>query len=75
MSRKKMRIAIAAIALSLAGAVSSAQAGSDQSEWRGGYHIGPFGQRLGGHRFRGLFAFAPRTTRHVHAYRHHRYYY
>jgi len=69
MSRKKILIAIAAIGLSIAGPVCSAQAASEQSEWRGGYHIGPFGQRLGGHNFRGLFAFA-----HWHR-RHHRYYY
>jgi len=75
MSRKKMLIAIAAIALSIAGTVSTTQAGSDQSDWRGGYHIGPIGQRLGGHNFRGLFALAPLTTRHVRVYRRHRYYY
>ena len=43
---KKMLIA-AAVVLSIAGAVSSAQAGSDQSEDRGGINIGPLGQVFG----------------------------
>ena len=43
---KKMLIA-AAVVLSIAGAVSSAQAGSDQSEDRGGSNIGPLGQVFG----------------------------
>ena len=47
MKRKKMLIAIAAVALGIAGAVSSAQAGSDQSEDRGGIEIGPLGQVFG----------------------------
>jgi hypothetical protein len=43
---KKM-LAAAAIVLSIAGAASSAQAGSDQSEDRGGIKIGPMGQVFG----------------------------
>jgi len=72
MKRKKMLIAIAAVALGIAGAVSSAQAGNDREE-RGGFRIGPFGQRMGGPLARGAFAFAPRHFR-VHR-RYYRYYY
>lgn len=75
MRRKIMLIALAAVSVGIAGAVSSAQAASDQSEWRGGYKIGPFGQRFGGPRARGIFAFAPLPGRHFRLHRRHYYYY
>ena len=50
MRRKTMLITIAALALGIAGAVSSAQAGSkdDDGASAGGIKIGPLGQWLGG---------------------------
>jgi|SRR5215469_15578835 len=48
MSRKKMLITIAAVALGIAGAVSSAQAGSKDDDDVGGIKIGPRGQVFGG---------------------------
>ena len=51
MSRKKMLIAMTAVALGIAGAVSSAQAGNDKyddSAGQGGIKIGPLGQTFGG---------------------------
>jgi hypothetical protein len=76
MSRKKMLIAIAAVALGIAGAISTAQAGSkdDAEAHQGGIKVGPFGQRFGGPPTRGLFAFAPLRHVRVHG-RHYRYYY
>jgi hypothetical protein len=79
MSRKKMLIAIAAVALGITGAVSSVQAGNDKYDdgsGQGGIKIGPLGQRFGGSPTGGAFAFAPLTTRHVRVNgRHYRYYY
>ena len=74
-----MLIAIAAVALGIAGAVSSAQAGNDKyddSAGQGGIKVGPLGQRFGGPPTGGAFAFAPLTTRHVRVHgRPYRYYY
>ena len=69
MSRKRILIALIAVALGIAAAVSSAQAGARDDDGYGGSKIGPFGQRFGGHHFRGLFAFARWHGRH------HPYYY
>jgi hypothetical protein len=76
MSRKKMLVAMTAVALGIAGAVSTAQAGNDRDvNDRGGIKIGPLGQRFGGPPTGGAFAFAPLTTRHVRVHgRHYRYY-
>jgi hypothetical protein len=77
MSRKKM-LAIAAVALGIAGAISTAQAGGkdDAEANQGGIKIGPLGQRFGSPPTRGFFAFAPLTTRHVRVHgRHYRYHY
>ena len=65
MSRKKMLIAITAVALGIAGAVSSAQAGSkdDDGAGVGGIKIGPLGQTFGGPPASGAFAYAPLTTK------------
>jgi hypothetical protein len=79
MSRKKMLVAITAVALGIVGAASSAQAGNDKYDdgnGQGGIRIGPLGQRLGGPPRGGAFAFAPLTTRHVRVHgRPYRYYY
>jgi hypothetical protein len=65
MSRKKMLIAIAAVALGIAGAVSSAQAGNDKyDDGQGGIRIGPLGQRFVPNASR-AFASAPLTTKQV----------
>jgi hypothetical protein len=50
MNRKKMLIVVAAVALGIAGAVSSAQAGGkDDDGWgQGGIKTGPLGQSFGG---------------------------
>ena len=67
MSRKKM-LAIAAVALGIAGAVSSAQAGNDKYDdgnGQGGIKIGPLGQSFGSPNASGTFASAPRTTKRV----------
>jgi hypothetical protein len=72
MSRKKTLIAIAAVALGIAGAVSSAQAGNDKYDDGGqvrGIKIGPLGQRFGSPPAPGAFAFAPRSRAQVRAYR------
>ena len=62
---------VLAVALVL-GAAAAAQASSsrdDNGGYTGGYHIGPFGQWLGGsafrpfywgHRYRGVYAYGPR---------------
>ena len=65
MSRKKMLIAMTAVALGIAGAVSSAQAGSkdDDGAGVGGIKIGPLGQWFGGAPAPRAFAFAPLTTK------------
>jgi hypothetical protein len=78
MSRKKMLVAMTAVALGIAGAVSTAQAGSkdDAEAHQGGIKVGPLGQRFDSPRASGAFAFAPLTTRHVRVHgRHYRYYY
>ena len=71
MSRKKMLIAMTAVALGIAGAVSSAQAGNDKYDDGGqtrGIKIGPLGQRFGAPPAPGAFAFVPRTRAQVRAY-------
>ena len=68
MSRKKMLIAMTAVALGIAGAVSSAQAGNDKyddSAGQGGIKVGPLGQWFGGPPAKGAFASAPLTTKQV----------
>jgi hypothetical protein len=68
MSRKKMLIAIAAVALGIAGAVSSVQAGNDRYDDGGqvrGIKVGPLGQRFGGPPANGVFASAPLATKQV----------
>jgi len=64
---KKMLMVIAAVALGIAGAVSSAQAGGkDDDGWgAGGIKTGPLGQSLGGPPASGAFASAPLTTKQV----------
>ena len=67
MSTKK-KLAIAAVALGIAGAVSSAQAGNDKYDdgnGQGGIKIGPLGQSFGSLNTSGTFASAPLTTKHV----------
>ena len=71
MSRNKMLIAVAAIALGIAGAVSSVQAGNDKYDdgnGQGGIKIGPLGQRFSAPPAPGAFAFVPRTRAQVRAY-------
>jgi hypothetical protein len=76
MNRKKMLIVAAAVALGIAGAVSSAQAGAQDDGERGGIKVGPLGQTFGGPPAGYAFAFAPLTTRHVRVHgRPYRYYY
>jgi hypothetical protein len=67
MSRKKMLVTIAAIALGIAGAVSSAQAGGkDDDGWAaGGIKVGPLGQTFGAPPAENTFGYAPLTTKHV----------
>ena len=71
MSRKKMLMAIAAVALGIAGAVSSAQAGSKDDDGAnvGGIKVGPLGQWFGGppagYAAPLAFGSAPLTTKHV----------
>jgi len=68
MSRKKMLITIAALALGIAGAVSSAQAGGkDDDGWGvGGIKIGPLGQTFGAPPAENTFGYVPLTsTKHV----------
>jgi cytochrome oxidase Cu insertion factor (SCO1/SenC/PrrC family) len=66
MNRKKMLIAVAAVALGIAGAVSSAQAGNDKDEYdHGGIKIGPLGQTFGAPPASEVFASAPLTTKHI----------
>jgi hypothetical protein len=71
MSKKKMLMVIAAVALGFAGAVSSAQAGSKDDDGAPvrGIKIGPLGQTFGGPSASGAFAFAPLTRAQVRAYR------
>ena len=67
MSRNKMLIAVAAIALGIAGAVSSAQAGGkDDDGWAaGGIKNGPLGQWFGVPPAENTFGYVPLTTKHV----------
>jgi hypothetical protein len=65
MSRKKMLITIVAVALGIAGAASSVQAGNDHDEERGGFKIGPLGQWMGGPPASEALASAPLTTKQV----------
>jgi hypothetical protein len=71
MSRKKMLIAMTAVALGIAGAVSSAQAGSKDDDGAPvrGIKVGPLGQRFGSPPAPGAFALAPLTRAQVRAYR------
>jgi hypothetical protein len=64
MSRKTMLITIAALALGIAGAVSSVQAGSkdDDGAREGGIKIGPLGQQFGAPPAEYAFGYAPLTT-------------
>ena len=68
MTRKKM-LTIVAVALGIAGAVSSAQAGNDKyddSSGQGGIKVGPLGQTFGGPPAGEISASAPLTTKQVH---------
>ena len=71
MSKKKMLMVVAAVALGIAGAVSSAQAGGkDDDGWaEGGIKVGPLGQWFGAPpaEYAAPLAFgsAPLTTKHV----------
>ena len=65
MIRKNMLITIAAVALGIAGAVSSAQAGSKDDDDAGGIKVGPIGQTFGAPPASGAFASAPLTTKQV----------
>jgi hypothetical protein len=64
---RKLLITIAAVALGIAGAVSSAQAGGkdDDGANAGGIKIGPLGQTFGAPPATGAFASAPLTTKKV----------
>ena len=64
---KKMLMIIAALALGIAGAVSSAQAGGkDDDGWAaGGIKVGPLGQTFGTPPAENTFGYAPLTTKHV----------
>jgi hypothetical protein len=68
MSRKKMLVAITAVALGIAGAASTAQAGNDRDDdgdGQGGIKVGPLGQTFGAPPAGGVFASAPLTTKQV----------
>jgi len=67
MSRKKMLIAVTAVALGIAGAVSSAQAGSkdDDGAGVGGIKVGPLGQWFGAPPAEYTFGYAPLTSKQV----------
>jgi hypothetical protein len=66
MNRKKMLIAIAAVGLGIAGAISTAQAGNDRDvDEHAGIKIGPLGQVFGGPPAGEVFASAPWTTKQV----------
>ena len=62
-----MLIAMTAVALGIAGAVSSAQAGSkdDDGAGVGGIKIGPLGQTFGGPPASEVFGYAPLTTKKI----------
>jgi len=67
MSKKKMLMVVAAVALGFAGAVSSAQAGGkDDDGWGvGGIKTGPLGQTFGAPPAENTFGYVPLTTKHV----------
>jgi hypothetical protein len=67
MSTKKMLMVIAALALGIAGAVSSAQAGSkdDDGAGVGGIKVGPLGQSFGAPPAEYSFGYAPLSTKQV----------
>ena len=67
MSRKKMLMVVAAVALGIAGAVSSAQAGGkDDDGWGvGGIKTGPLGQTFGAPPAENTFGYVSLTTKHV----------
>ena len=75
MNRKKMLITIAAVALGIAGAVSTAQAGGkdDDGANAGGIKVGPLGQWLGAPPAEYTFGYVPQTTKHVRGKRERRY--
>ena len=72
MNRNKMLMIIAAVTLGIAGAVSSAQAGSKDDDDVGGSKIGPTGQWFGAPPAGYAFGYAPLTTKHVRGKREHR---
>ena len=69
MSKTKILITIAAVALGIAGAISSAQAGNDKYDDGGqtrGIKIGPLGQTFGAPPAENTFGYVPLTsTKHV----------
>jgi len=67
MSTKKMLMVIAAVALGIAGAVSSAQAGGkdDDGASVGGIKVGPLGQWFGAPPAEYTFGYVPQTTKQV----------
>ena len=64
---RKLLITNAALALGIAGAVSSAQAGGkdDDGAGVGGIKVGPLGQWFGAPPAENTFGYAPLTTKHV----------
>lgn len=73
MNRKALITLFAALALGVAGAVSSAQAGDRDDGPSGGYRVGPFGQVFGDSYTRGrrdtgtnAYGLAPVPARHGH---------
>ena len=67
MSKKKMLMVVAAVALGIAGAVSSAQAGGKDDDGAnvGGIKVGPLGQRFGAPPAEYTFGYAPLTSKQV----------
>jgi hypothetical protein len=67
MNRKKMLITLAAVALGIAGAVSTAQAGGKDDDGAnvGGIKVGPLGQWFGAPPNEHTLGAAPLTTKHV----------
>lgn len=65
MNRKKMLTVIAAVAFGIVGAVSSAQAGSQDDDGYGGTKIGPLGQSFGGLPTAEIFGADSWTTKQV----------
>ena len=61
-----MLVAMTAVVLGIAGAISTAQAGNDKDDYdRGGFKIGPLGQTMGTPPAGEVFASAPLTTKQV----------